>query len=362
MRRAWLLAAVLAGCGDKAVEVSLQVPSAQVSALYDTSCVTAVEIYVDGGNYPTDEDDYLRDCVDVTTPGATFQAVKDRIHNKFDTKIPASGMSGIELFAYNGACTAAREEDYDLIFYASAPYLGDDSMTLQITPNVSCTPKQYTMRPIDLLAYVKTASCATSAWTTGKIALSTLSPLPFTDSTFWWGGQAAGTVGANGTVQVTGLADNIGPKSCLATGLYTDDWYEVTCLSPPDQRVCATGGEIEAPMIDIATGYQSQDMTKINRFGGMVVGAVVGPGPLSGATVTIDDADADKGEVVYFDAPATDGAPMTPHAGNSTGTSGLFGIYTMSVLHVTITWQGKTLKRTLAGNDEDLSAVFVKMM
>ena len=66
MRRAWMVLA-LGGCwGEKAIEVSLQVPSAAVAAPYDTSCVSAVEIYVDGANYPNDDADFLRDCIDLT--------------------------------------------------------------------------------------------------------------------------------------------------------------------------------------------------------------------------------------------------------------------------------------------------------
>ena len=368
MRRAWMLGALgpcLAGClGDKAVDVSLELPTSQVSALYDTSCVSAVEIYVNGGNYPTDPDDYLRSCVDLDRSGATFADVKAQIHGKFDTKIPASGLSGVELYAFDGSCTASRTRDYDLLFFGSAAYIGGDTLPIQITPNATCTPSNIVIQPVDVLKYVKTGVCASSTWTTGKLALSTLSPLPFTNGeTYWWGGQAAGFA-TTGSVAVQGIAQNIGPKSCLAIGLYTDDWYEVTCTPPPDQRVCATGTDVEAPMINLDVAFASIDSTKINRFGAMLVGAVVGPGPLANATVTIDPEDADKGEVVYFDMPAgvEDGiGALTPHAGTTTGPSGLFGIYTEALIHITVTAGGKTVQRTIAGNEDEATAVIVKL-
>ena len=92
-------------------------------------------------------------------------------------------------------------------------------------------------------------------------------------------------------------------------------------------------------MIDLGVWGASQDQTMVNEFGALVIGAVYGTAPVANAQVTIDEADADKGQVVYFDMPAgvEDGiGALTPRAGTSTGPSGLFGIYTMSMLHVTI--------------------------
>src|SRR3954469_25591462 len=148
MRRAWMVAVVLGGCGDAAVDVTLKAPSSQVAALYDTSCVTAVEVYLDGGNYPQDLNDYTRDCVDIKTPGMTFAQVQDRIRGQFSTKFPGSGFSGMELFAYNGTCGAAIDRDFDLIFYGNEPYTGGDSLTVDLIPNISCTAKDYTVRPV----------------------------------------------------------------------------------------------------------------------------------------------------------------------------------------------------------------------
>lgn len=353
----------LGGCGDKAVEVSLQLPSASVAAPYDTSCVSAVEIYVDGTRYPTDDTDFLRDCIDLAKPGATFSAIADQIRGKFDTKLPQSGLGGIELFAYNGTCGAARHRDYDLIFYGSARYTGGDELALPLTPNINCTPIDVAVRPVDLLKYVKTQNCAMAAWSTGKVALSTLSPLPFTTETYWWGGQAAAPA-TGGLVSLRGPAKDVGPNSCLAIGLYTTDWNEITCTPAADQRMCATGAEVEAPMIDEDVGYRTGDPGIINQFGGLAVGAVMGPGPIQGATVTLDPEFTDRAKVVYFDMPAgveNGTGVLTPRAEQATGPSGLFGVYTMSVVRITVTAGGKTVKRTLGANEDSLTALFIKL-
>ena len=363
MRRAYLLALLVGGCGDKAVDVSLQMPSAATQAMYDTSCVTAVEIYVDGGNYPNDNADYIRTCIDVTSPAMTFAQLRERIRGKFEMKIPASGLSGIELYAYNGSCTAANPRDYDLIAYGSAAYVGDDTVTVPVVPNLSCAQGDYAVRSIDLLKYAKTGACAQSAWTQGKVGLSTVISEPFTQAAYWWGGQSSG-MATSGLVNIHGLATGIGVKSCLAASLFTTQYDEVTCMAPADQRVCATGGELEAPMIDVNVGYMSADTNKTNRWGAVVYGAVVGPGPIANATVTIDDADKDKGEVVFLDLPPgveNGTGTLTARTGTSTGPNGLFAVYTQSLVHITVTGNGKTVSRLVGTEGNYISAVFIKL-
>jgi len=353
---------ILVGCGDKAVDVTLAMPSAATAAMYDTSCVSAVEIYVDGGNYPTDDSDYLLDCIDVTKSAPTFADLRERVRGKFDTKLPASGLSGIELYAYNGTCNAAYDRDYDLIAYGYAAYAGQDTIELPVLPNLSCAQKDYPVRPIDILKYSKTGQCAMSTWTKGRIGLSSVIPEPFTDDAFWWGGQSA-TSAAAGLVTVHGRAEGIGSKSCLASYLDMES-DEVACLAPADQRACATGGELEAPVIDNVVGYNSADPAKIRQWGAVVFGLVVGPSALAGATVTLEGADKDKGEIVYFDLPPgveMGTGTLAPHAGTSTGPSGLFGVYTKSMVRITVTAGGKSVTRLIGVEEDYVGATLVKL-
>lgn len=364
MRRAIWAIGLLAGCwDDKAVEVSLLLPASATAAMYDTSCVTAIEIYANGGNYPDDAADYLTDCIDVESPAATYAGLREQIRGKLEMKLPGSGLSGVEIYGYNGSCAAASAEEYDLLMYGSVPYTGEDTISLPIVPNLNCGAKDYPIRGVDFLKYVKTQNCAMSAWTEGKVGLSTLSPIPFTDETFWWGGQSTAPV-TTGVATVRGLAEGIGPKSCLAASLITNAYYAVTCMPPADQRVCASGPELEAVMINLAVGFDSWDTAKINRWGAVIYGAVMGPGPIANATIELEDGDKEKGEVVFYDMPAgveTGVGTLTARTGTSTGSSGLFGVYTRSPVRVKITANGKTVTRLIAVEEDYLAAVIVRL-
>jgi hypothetical protein len=201
-----------------------------------------------------------------------------------------------------------------------------------------------------------------AAWNEGKLGLSTLSPMPFTGLTYWWGGAASGPV-VGGVARMRGPTQ-VGPESCLAIGLYTDDWHTVTCVPPMAQRVCATGTELEAPMINLAVANATADVGKLTKWGALVVGAVYNTQPVSGATVTIDAADAELGEVVTFDLPPgveNGTGALTVRGSNATGPSGLFGVYTSSIVHITVSAGGTSVKRTIAGNGGDPGTVIVRL-
>jgi hypothetical protein len=352
-----------AACGEKTVEVTMVLPSPSVASQYDTSCVKAMQLYLNGATYPGDPDDYVLDCQELDAPASTFEGVHDGISGKFDLKLPASGLSGVEAYAFSGPCDAPEPQDYDLVFYGSAAYIGQDPIELPVTPNLSCTPSTVTLRPVDILKLSATKQCAQAAWTTGNLGLSTLSPLPFTDESFWWGGLSSTPV-SGGTVTIT-APTLVAPKSCLAVALYTTDWMEVTCVPPQDQRACATGNEIEAPMIHVDVGFNSISAGKLSQYGGIIYGVVYGAQPIANAKVEIDAADADRGQVVYFDMPAgvENGTGVLTEVNGATGTNatGLFGIYTQSLIHVTITANGQSVKRVFGANEDELSAVIVKL-
>lgn len=360
MRSIWLVLA-LGACGDKAVQLSILPPTGAAATDFDPSCVRSVQVYLNGGTYPDDDGDWALDCIELAAPQSTFAGIRDALAGKIDVSLPATGLSGVELWGFTGPCTAAEERDFDLIFYASAAHIGDDELALTMIPNLSCAPTDVRLKPVDLLKLSK-GGCAMAGWSVGKLGLATLSPLPFTDFTTWWGGAAAPIVG--GVASVTGNV-KAGPRSCLAAGLYTvDEWTHVTCLPPADQRVCATGADYEVPLVDYNVWNASQDQAKFSEHSGLVIGMVYGTAPVMGATVTIDEADKDLGEVVYFDMPpgvenGTGGLTVRP--GTSTGPSGLFGIYTPSVVRVSATANGRTVQRTISGNDEGAVAVVIKL-
>jgi len=353
-------ALVAGGCGDKVIELNFQAPAASVATQYNVSCVRAVRVDLDGANYPENGGDYEQDCIDIEPGSATFSQILDRLRGEIDVALPASGLSGVEVYGHAGACDSARPQDFDLVFYSSAAYVGQDTLVLPMTPNVSCEPVDTVVRPIDILKLVATKQCAMAAWTEGKLALTTVMTTPFTGDAYWWGGQYSAPI-VNGVAAIRGNT-KVSQRACLAIGLYTTDWYGVTCVGPNDQRVCATGSEIEAPMIDLDVHTASQDLAKITEWGSLLVGVVYGTQPIAGATVTLDD--PQSGEVVYFDLPPgveMGTGALTVHAGQSTSASGLFGIYTDALTNITVTANGKTVKRTVVGNDDTASTVIVKM-
>jgi hypothetical protein len=361
MRWVWLLGA-LAGCGDKAIEVTVQVPSAAVSAQYDTSCVRAVQINLHGTTFEDNVEDQLTRCVDIDPPAATFAEIRDRLEGQVEITMPATGLSGIAMYGYSGACESPGfQYDFDLTFFAGTPYIGGDQMTLSMTPNLSCAAEDVTFKPVDVLKLVK-GGCAMATWPDGdKISLSTLTTDPFFDYTQWWGGKRSPITGGVATVRG---GTKVGPKTCLAVGLFDEVQYHVTCVPPADQRICATGSQLEAPLVNFAVWDRTIDDALYNDYGSLLIGAVYGTGPVAGAQVTIDPADQDRAAVVYFDMPAgveTGTGQLTVRPGTTTGPSGLFGIYTESMIKISVTANGKTVQRTVAGNLEGESTVLVKM-
>ncbi len=355
------LVLALGACGDKAVQLSILPPAGAAATDFDPSCVRSVQVYLNGGTYPDDDKDWALDCIELTTPQTTFTGIRDALEGQIDVSFPATGLSGVELWGFTGPCTAEEERDFDLIFYASAAHIGGDELSMTMVPNLSCAPTDVRLKPIDILKLSK-GGCAMASWTVGKLGLATLSPLPFTDFTTWWGGSAAPIVG--GVASVRGNV-KAGARSCLAAGLYNvDAWTHVTCLPPADQRACATGADLEVPLIDFAVWKASQNQVQFAEYSGLVIGAVYGTAPVMGATVILDDADKELGEVVYFDMPPgveNGTGALTVRPGTSTGPSGLFGIYTHAAIRISVTANGRTVQRSISGNDEGAVSVVIKL-
>jgi hypothetical protein len=354
-----LLLLLLAGCFDgTSIELELKMPPATVASMYSPSCVASVEVWINGKNYPTNEDDSSRGCVPLDTkPRMTWDEVHASISGAFEADIPDSGLGSVEVYGYTGPCAAGAMNDYDLVFFAHTSYQGGDKLDIPVTPNLSCGDADIRVRPIDVMKLVKTGQCAQAAWTNGKMAVTTLSPYPFTNSLEWWGGQNGANIAADGTAAFRGLSKP-GPDSCLALSNFTSKWESVSCAGPAEQRACATGTEIEAPMISLATATATQDLPKITKWGSLVIGAAWGTAPLVGATVTLDD--PSKGEVIYYDMPAgveNGTGALTVHAGTSTGASGLFGVYTREMVKINVTHNGRTASRMIGGYNAEFSQV-----
>jgi hypothetical protein len=356
--RSWCLL-LLAGCfDDKAIDLQLQAPAPAIASQFSPACVASVEVWINGSTYPTNEEDSARGCVSLTgKTTATWNDVLASIRGSFEADMPDSGLGGVEIYGFAGPCEAGAFNDYDLIFYSHTTYEGGDSLGIPITPNLSCDATDVKIRPIDLLQLIKTGQCTQAAWMRGKMAVTTLSPYPWTDTLDWWGGQNGANIAADGVATFRGLTKT-GPETCLALSNYTGTWESISCVGPYEQRVCATGTEYESPMVDPMVAAASQELPKVTKWGSLVIGAAWGAGPLAGATVTIDPPTA--GEVVYFDMPPgveTGVGGLTPRGGTVTGVSGLFGIYTDDMVKITVTQNGRSVSRMVGGFDSEFSQV-----
>lgn len=361
MRSLTMFPLLLSGCfAEEAIDLQLQAPPPAVASQFSPSCVASVEVWLNGKTYPTNAEDTFRGCVPLEGKStASWNDILASVKGQFEADIPDSGLGGVEVYGYAGPCEAGALNDYDLIFYSHAPYEGQGTLAIPITPNLSCEQTDVRVRPVDLLKLVKTGQCAQAAWTRGKMAVTTLSPYPWTDSLMWWGGQNGASIATDGAAAFRGLT-KIGPGTCLAVSNYALGWESVSCGGPSQQRVCATGAELEAPMIPLNVAVASQDLPMLTKWGSVVIGAAWGTAPLAGATVTLDPAYANQGEIVYYDMPAgveTGVGGLTATKGTSTGASGLFGVYTRSFVKITITHNGKTASRFVGGFDSAYSQV-----
>ncbi|MDB4962651.1 MAG: hypothetical protein JWP01_2650 [Myxococcales bacterium] len=358
MQRALVLLALGASaCAEPVVELSLRLPSADRGGTFNTSCVTAVDVYTNGAGYPDTDGDYVRGCVELSSSPATFFALKTALVGKIDVQLPPSGLSSVELFGRHGGCSQdSTLPPGDLVFYAGSAYIGDDQLVLPIDAISSCEPSSapVVVRPIDLLALTTgpmKGVCAAAAALDGPDAgadIGTIAPT-VASGMVWHSGAGAGTT--QGVATIHSAVTTVGPTSCLAVAAGDQRFGSLSCVDRNAPTACAAAGEIEAPGIDGEIALASIDQARKNRFPGLVFGAVVNGQrlPVQGATVEIDP---DLGEVVYVELTA---GRLAPIAGTSTGTSGLFLVYTNALATVKIT-AGALSRTTTMGAISDSPA------
>jgi hypothetical protein len=358
--KSWLLSlAVVGACADPVIEMSLRLPTENPD--FDMSCVTAVDMYVYGGRYEVDRNDYIYDCRTIT-PGMKYADVRTGIHNQFSINLPDTGLYGVELEAHTGVCDPqkAPQDSSNLMFNASAKYFGGNTLPLTITPIASCPTTSMKVRAVDVLALNTTKDCAkaTIPDATAALFLGQLAP-SLIDGVFYWsnyqGGTWAASVGTN-----MGNA-TISTHSCLAGDIGTNDIWSVSCIQTTGPSVCAAADEREVGVINMTPAISALDQNKISKWGAVVMGAVwttsgVTKAPVSGATVTVD---ADKGEVDYVDPDA--GGVLRKLTGTATGASGMFVFYTNALSQITVK-SGTKMRQLVVGADKKYPAVSLIML
>ena len=361
--RAPLAIVLLAACAEPAVDMAVVLPTNADS--FNTSCITAVDVRVTGERYLQDGSDFRRACIEI--PGAaSYAAIRDAIRGKFDVGIPDSGLSGIEIYGWSGPNACKYEDDPflspDLLLFGRGDYSGQDRVDIALVPNVSCAKNQVRARVVDMFALVTGATCQTAGTMQGaaSVGIGTLVPRLYGKGTRYFGNLAgAETVGNLSTFSGP---TTVGPRSCLALdGGDTNGAASISCAIG-GASVCAAAGEIEVAAVPYAitalpANYNSTLMVK---FPGVIYGSVWTGGAttstIPGATVTIDPA---HGKVIYVDPPNAQGV-LVPRADQSaTGPSGLFVLYTDTLVAAKVTGGGFTRTVTLGASDESPAGAII---
>jgi len=344
-----LLALGASACAEPVIELSFQMPTADRGGAFNASCLTAVDIYTNGTDYPTTTNDFVRSCVEITSPPATLAELKSAIAGKIDVRLPESGLASVEILGRRGSCTLDDSLPFgDLVFYAGANYIGDDQLVLPVDASSSCDQAPVTVRPIDLIKLTTGTTrgdCAAAKAIDGPNAGADIGTLmPSVANGVMWTFGRSGAFLINGVATIPAASMTVGPKACLAVSSGDAVFGSVTCVDRSLPPVCATPGEIEAPGVSAAIAIDSFDQAKKSKFPSVIYGAVVNgtKQPIQGATVEID---SKIGEVVYVEL---SGTRLVPTGGTATGASGLFMVYTSTVASVKVS-SGALSRTTTVG-------------
>lgn len=356
-----LLALGASACADPVVELSFKLPAADRGGSFNASCLTAVDIYTNGANYPETTTDRVRRCVEITSAPATLAELRSALAGKIDVQLPDSGLSSVEIVGRRGSCTIdMNTPPGDLVFYASAPYIGDDQLELAVDAGSSCDQAPVSVRPVDLIKLTTgptKGDCAAAKAADPMTGADVGTLMPTVDNGVLFLFGRAGAFLMNGAAPIAAASTTVGPTACLAVGSGGPQFGAVSCVDRSLPPVCAMPGEIEAPGVSEAVWLGSPDDTKRAKFPTVVFGAVVNGTklPIQGATVEID---SKLGEVVYVEP---SGTRLAPTGGNATGPSGLFMVYTSTLVSVKIS-SGALSKTTTLGAVSDAPGAALVML
>lgn len=364
--RSVIVIGLLTACTDPVVEMELVLPKNADS--FATSCITAVEVHATGSDIALDSDDYEYGCIDISG-GDSYAAIRDEIKGKFELDIPDSGLSGIEVYGWSGpdACNYDDMGFYstpNLLFMGRGDYIGQGRIDIPLVPNLGCADTQIKVRMFDMLALVAGASCADAGTMPGPggAGVGTLVPRMIGKGVDMYGFmEGAPAVGNAATF--TGPMQT-GGKACLAIDGGIDETMGTTSCYNGGASVCAGAGEVEHPLIPFPVMYNGANYKDdlLAKFPGVILGSVWSNAtprtPLAGAKVTVDAA---HGTVVYVDPPDVNGV-LAPRADQSqTGPSGLFMVYTDTVVAVKIEGNGTMRNVQLASNADRTAGAMIVM-
>lgn len=362
MRFAALLL-LTSACADPVVEMELVLPQQSM----DTSCITAVEVHANGATFPQVKEDRVISCIDIQ-PGATYAKVRDAIRGKFELDVPDTGLASLEIFGWSGVAACKDDMDPfvtpDLMFFGSGEYIGQDTIQLPLTPNLDCARSTVKVRLVDMFALLGGATCANaSTFADGEAGagLGTLVPKAYGKGVEMYGNIDGSSTIAN-LISFEGYTKT-GAKSCLAIDGGSAMGGSTGCVIGGNS-VCAGAGEIEHVLLanDILANDANFDNSIAASFPGIVIGTIWNNGatktPIAGATVEVSAA---HGKVIYLDAPTNGSTTLQVRPQASTGPSGLFMLYTDTLVNAKITANGSTRTVTLGATDELVAGAMIVM-
>jgi hypothetical protein len=301
-------------------------------------------------------------CVDITGSPKSFADIEAQLQGQIDVPLPPEGLAGVELRGRRGSCKEIPAY-YEAVFYGGAMRdPSSDTLNIPVRHNISCDQTTtYTVKPVDLVALVKTKTCTTMA-TPGSTFVGNVRPTllsgDFAPTTFE-AGPVFQPLGSDGGAQLPSYSSSFS-GTCVAAAWEdaTFTYGSATCINPGALTACA-GNAIEVPMVSVE--YASTTFQSTQIAGAMVIGAVwsnTAKAPVAGATIAVDE--AASATVLFGNVGASAFTPLAN--ANATDASGMFVIGANGVVGITVSASGHPSRHVFVGaGDEDPGTVLVTL-
>lgn len=340
-------ACVLAACNDGAIDLKLIYP--EEAANYDMSCVKAVDVLTLGPSDSMPLDIGVRTggniaCVDLGHTVTTFAQVQAALTNKVNVPIPAGGLGAVEIRGRAGSC-ADKPAQFEAIFYGGAQDAGNADLTIPVARNITCdSSTQFTVKPVNMYDLFNAKTCTDYVDAGAQAFSADFRPTLISHQPLTFETGASSQPMSVATANIMSFTKTY-RGTCTVIALQNAD-RSITgqaCINNSGPTACA-GSNIELAVLPTAYAQMSRDPSITNYSGWTLIGVWTTsgtPGPLSGATITVEDmADA---KIVYGDLGTT---AFQPNAtATSTTTSGMAMVYTNDVITVTVSAPGKTSRK-----------------
>lgn len=333
-------AVLVAGCGSSSVDMSLLLPTDQAD--YDLTCVTAVDVVALGATDKMPIEFSSGPCIAISSSVDKFSKLANAMANKIDVPLPPAGLAAVALRGRRGTCDE-NPAQYEAVFYGGASYKkGDTELKVPLARSISCNAAmQFTVKPvkmIDLFTSAPPHACvdyvdASSTLFSGDIR-PTLVP---TQPVVLERGSSSAPMSA-----ATAMVDSYNAAykgTCAALGLDNSTLTGLSCINGGGATACGAGA-LELALVPKAYADAALDAEMTKKYSGATIVGVwtsVGTvGPLSDATITLDN--GDDGKVVYG---SLESGAFISGVGTATDSTGGAIVYANGVVGITVSTGSK---------------------